>query len=185
MKEAVIILAHQFEEVEAVTPIDFLRRAGIDVTIAGLEDQTIKSARGISMLSDVKLQDIENQYFDAVILPGGKGAWTIAESDRARTFILNHYRNNKLIAAICAAPAIILGKSLGILDNKAFTCYPGLEHEAGSGRYCNTPVVQDSNCITAQGPGSAAQFALAIIKALAGNEKAQEIARATLLKLDF
>lgn len=185
MNETVIILAPQFEEVEAITPIDFLRRAGIRVTIAGLTERTITSARGVSLLTDVTLEEIENQYFDAVILPGGRGAWTIAESDRACNFILKHYQKNKLLAAICAAPAIILGKTLKILGNKNFTCYPGLEREAGCGNYNKMQVVQDGNCITAQGPGSAAQFALAIIKALAGNEKALEIANATLLTIDF
>ncbi len=170
MANVLVILAPQFEEIEAVTPIDYLRRADISVTSAGLNGVTVTSARGLLVQADMVFSDAKDKLYDAIVVPGGKGAWTIADTPEACSWIIRHYQAGKIIAAICAAPALVLGKSCGLLSGKRYTCYPGLEKEAGSGTYMNNTVVEDGTIITARGAGAAGLFSLALIRALAGSE---------------
>ena len=185
MKKTVLLLADHFEEIEALTPVDYLRRAGINVTLASLGSTTVRSARGITVQADAELTTLTDTLFDAIIIPGGKGAWTIAESPQALDYIQMHYKHNKLIAGICAAPALVLGKALCLLSNKKYTCYPGLEKESPCGIYVDIPVIQDGIILTARGPGASGLFALAIIAALLNKDNAQEIAKTTLTLGDF
>jgi protein deglycase len=181
-KKAIIILADGFEEIEAITVIDILRRAGIEVIICGLDSEKIKGSKGITVIAD-QVFNSSNMDYDAIILPGGMpGAENLAKSDWVKKLLLHMNDKGKIIAAICAAPAIVLAP-LGILDNKYATCYPGMEASfSDTTDYKKDDVVIDKNLITSQGPATALKFSIAIVSALSGQAIAQKIASATLLK---
>jgi 4-methyl-5(b-hydroxyethyl)-thiazole monophosphate biosynthesis len=192
-KKALVLLADGFEEVEAVTPIDYLRRADILVTTSALygdmnsKHQVVKGAHGIELNADTHLfaqaisgkLDIEN--WDAIVLPGGSnGARNLAESDELIELLRKMLSAGKLVCAICASPAVVLAPN-GLLRDRRFTCYPGLEAKVQDAQWSQERVVIDRNLITSRGAGSAAEWALAIIGELLGKEAAQEIAAQVLL----
>lgn len=181
MKRAVVFLANGSEEVEALTPVDYLRRAGVEVTVAGIGERDILGAHGIRMTADIAVYDIE-ETFDCVVVPGGgEGSKAIAQDEDAREIIRRHFAAGKLTAAICAAPVVVLGKSCGILTGRHFTCYPGLEKDDCGGKFRGDRVVTDGNLITARAPGCAGEFAYAIIASLLGRDAADKVAGAVLL----
>ena len=182
MKKVALILAPGFEEVEAVTPLDFLRRVGIDVFVGGVGAGEISGAHGIVIKCDGTLGDAPKDC-DGVVIPGGiPGAPNIAASKEARALIQAVYDRGGLVAAICASPALVLGKT-GILSGRRATCYPGFEeHFDKKVRHVQDRVVKDGNVITSQGPGTAAGFAIEIIRYLLGDEAAGNIHGATLQK---
>ncbi len=179
-KKAVIFLAEGFEEIEAVTTIDVLRRAGVDVVIAGLGDDPVRGSRGIRVVRDVPVQAVR-QEFDAYILPGGAaGAENLARSPEVTDLLRNAFRAGKIIAAICAAPAVVLSP-LGLLSGKTATCFPGMEKDFPSSAVPGAgPVVIDGNLITSRGPATALFFALKIAEELSGKEISDKVRRATL-----
>jgi protein deglycase len=181
-KKAIIILADGFEEIEAITVVDILRRAGVEVTVCGLDSEKVKGSKGIVVVADSILQENEAVY-DACILPGGMpGAENLASSNKVKKLLLNMNDKGKIIAAICAAPAVVLAP-LGLLDDKSATSYPGMEESfSDSTNYEEDDVVIDENIITSQGPATALKFAISIVDALCGKAIAQKIASATLLK---
>jgi 4-methyl-5(b-hydroxyethyl)-thiazole monophosphate biosynthesis len=181
-KTAVVILAEGFEEVEALAPVDFLRRAGVRVTLAGVNSMIVPSSRKIGVQADVLIKDVRD-LFDAVILPGGMpGSTNLANAMEVSQFIKKMHAAGKLIAAICAAPAVVL-TPLGILDGKKATCYPGCEKDFPAGTvHLNDRVVRDGNVITSQGPGSSFEFAWEIAKELAGKETADLVRDKMLIK---
>jgi len=180
-KKAVILLATGFEEIEAVTVIDILRRAGIEVIVARLESTEVTGSHGITVYADKKLDDLKSD-FDAVIIPGGlPGAMHLHNSSEVNDFIKIMNSKGVLIAAICAAPSVVLAP-LGILDNKNATCYPGDHADFGkSTRYENKAVVEDGNIITSQGPGTSMEFAFAIVKKLIGSETVKKLKKHALV----
>jgi 4-methyl-5(b-hydroxyethyl)-thiazole monophosphate biosynthesis len=185
MKNAIVLLADGFEEVEAVTPIDYLRRAGIEVTVASTGGNLlVKGARGIVIDADVALYDLINEQqtdVDVIIIPGGMpGAANIAASPEAGALITQATAAGKLICAICAAPAVVLAP-LGLLASKKFTCYPGMEKTVKGGSWTDKRVVIDGNIITSRGAGTAGEFAAAIIGQLLGETEADRITQAVLL----
>ena len=176
---AVVVLADGFEEVEAVTPVDLLRRAGVTVVVAGLDGATARGARGVAFSCDAALEDLAD--WDALILPGGgPGAKRLSESETVRRAVDKTLSNGAWLAAICAAPAAVLGAH-GYLQGKRFTGYPGTEQDGFGGTYVVEPVVVDGRLITSRGVGTAAAFGLKLVEILAGSEKAAEVAQATLL----
>ena len=174
-KTAVVILAEGFEEIEAIAPIDVLRRAGVRVTIAGATDLRVKSSRKIGVEAEILLKDLW-EIPDAVILPGGlPGATNLAKSAEVTVLIKKMNESGKIVAAICAAPAVVLAP-LGILDGKKATCYPGCESDfSNTTVYSKERVVVDGNIITSQGPGTALEFALVIAERLVGQELADTV----------
>jgi 4-methyl-5(b-hydroxyethyl)-thiazole monophosphate biosynthesis len=180
-KKALIILANGFEEIEAVTIIDILRRAQIEVTVAGLDAKTITASRGVILETDTKLEQIDDD-FTAYILPGGgQGADNLANSQAIKEIIQAANQKKKIIAAICASPAVVLAP-WGILDNKQATCYPGMEGNFDkTTSYSSQKVVTDDNIITSQGPATALLFALEITRKIAGENIAEEVKKAVLL----
>lgn len=181
MKKAGVFLAHGFEEVEAVTVIDFLRRAGIQVEIIGVTGKSITGSHGISVTADVEIQGTESSY-DALVIPGGMpGAKNIAECEFAVQMIKSLDRRGGLIAAICAAPAVVLGAH-DLIRGRAVTCYPGFEDKLQNGIFKEDAVVTDGNLISSRGPGTAAEFSLAIIAYLADPGTAETLRAATLQK---
>ncbi len=182
-KKAVVLLAEGFEEVEAVTPITFLRRAGIEVVQAAIgESLTVKGARGVTILADTTLAELSGaDSFDAIIVPGGlKGAENIAASKAAGALLKNMAKAGKLVCAICAAPAVVLAP-LGLLDCVKFTCFPGMEENVKTGKWSQNRVVTDGNIITSRAAGTAFEFAAAIVSKLLGAQAAKETAEQVLL----
>ena len=183
MKVAVLF-ADGFEEVEAVTPVDFLRRAEIDVTVTGINGGPVRGGHGIPITVDKTIGDVLQAAgeYDGVVVPGGMpGAEHVAASKEAGEFITKLAEWGKLVAAICASPAVVL-QPLGILKGKKVTCYPGFEEKLEGAQFKAKRVVVDGNCITSRGPGTAAEFAVAIIQYLKGKEAAKSIHDAALLK---
>ena len=187
-KTALVLLAEGFEEVEAVTPIDYLRRAGIDVTTAAIRGNlAVKGARGITITAETTLKDLVGQgkaggdHWDAVVVPGGiPGAPNIAASMDASALIAGMASAGKLVCAICASPAVVLAP-LGILAGKKFTCYPGMEGKVLDGRWIDEPVVMDGNIVTSRGAGTSGLFAVTIIGRLLGEAAGDKIAKTVLL----
>jgi 4-methyl-5(b-hydroxyethyl)-thiazole monophosphate biosynthesis len=181
-KKVLVLLAEGFEEVEAITPIDYLRRAGIEVTIAAVGSNImIKGARGISTLADAALPELNSNLWDAIVIPGGMpGAANIAASKEAGVIIKEMACEGKMVCAICASPAVVLAP-LGLLAGKKFTCYPGMEANVNDGIWSHERVVRDGNIITSRGAGTAGEFAIAIISALLDEAAGRKIAEAVLL----
>jgi protein deglycase len=182
MKTACLLLADGFEEVEAVTPIDYLRRAGIDVRVLGVTGATISGSHGIKIEATLGSEGFDGDY-DCVVVPGGgRGADNIAASPAAVSLIKRHFEAGKLVAAICAAPAVVLHEACGILKGKRFTGYPGSEARVEGAIFREDRVVMDGNLITSRAAGSAGEFALAIVRALAGESAAAGLASSVLLQ---
>ncbi|MFH1594116.1 MAG: DJ-1 family glyoxalase III [Candidatus Omnitrophota bacterium] len=181
IKRALIILADGFEETEAVGPIDILRRAGVDVTIAGLSGKEISGGHGIKVLADKTLDDVSEEY-DALILPGGGGgADNLSRSEKVKTLIREMNDKGKIVAAICASPAVVLSPT-GILNKKRATCYPGMEDAFPADTVCSkNPVVVDGNIITSRGPGTALLFGIKLAELLVGKDKADDVRKGMLI----
>jgi 4-methyl-5(b-hydroxyethyl)-thiazole monophosphate biosynthesis len=180
MSRVVIFLAEGFEEIEALTPADFLRRAGIEVVLAGVGTLQPAGARGVRVAADTAVEKLKGNI-DGVILPGGMpGSANLASSAAVAGLTKRVMSAGGMVASICAAPALALG-SFGLLTGRKFTCYPGMEKEAPGGTFSADRVVVDGNLITSRGPGTAAEFSIAIIRYLAGNDAADKVAKAVLL----
>lgn len=172
MKRVLIPLAEGFEEIEALATADVLRRADLEVVLAGIPGTIVKGRSGIKIVADTKIEDVNHKDFDCIVLPGGNPGYINLERSKKVFDIINDFNDQeKLIAAICAAPSI-LGK-MGILDNRRATIYPGMEKDIPRPR--SGKVVVDDHVITSEGPGTALDFALEIIKNLLGKGKANEI----------
>jgi 4-methyl-5(b-hydroxyethyl)-thiazole monophosphate biosynthesis len=166
-----IFLDNGFEEIEAITTIDLLRRANIALTtvsVTGVE--MVLGAHNISVKADKLFQDVDFVDAEMLILPGG--ATNLIERKPLCELLLKHNEQDQPIAAICAAPAV-LGQ-LGILQGKQATCYPGFEHHLGES-HVGGLVVESKNVITAKGPGLSSDFAFCIIERLAGSEMADQV----------
>lgn len=176
MARVLVPLAQGCEELEAVTIIDLLRRAGIEVITAGLDDQPIKASRGVNLIPDTTLDNALQQEFDLIALPGGlPGADYLNQDERIQSLLKQMAGNDKYIAAICAAPKVLA--TAGLLENRRATSFPGtLEKLNLANTELDTnPVVQDGKIITSRGPGTAMDFALTLIENLAGKDKRQEV----------
>lgn len=182
MKRVCVLLADGFEEVEAITPIDYLRRAGAAVTTAGIKGLEVEGGHGVALEADATLSELEGTRFDCVVVPGGgKGSENIAADARAVAFIRSHAEAGAIIGAICAAPALVLGRACGLLKGKAFCCYPGMEGLAPEGRFKAERVVRDGSLITSRAAGCAGEFAAALIEALIGEEASMKLSESVLL----
>ena len=180
-KKVIVLLADGFEEVEAITPVDYLRRAGLEVTTASIgADKTVKGARGISVTADAMFSDVKRNSWDAVVIPGGiPGAPNIAADKDVGVFIKGMADSEKFVCAVCAAPALVLFP-LGVLDGKDFTCYPGMEEKVSGAKWSELDVVISGNVITSRGAGTAAAWSFAIIAKLLDEATADKIAKAVL-----
>lgn len=176
MARVLVPLAPGCEELEAVTIIDLLRRAGIDVVAAGLDAGPIKASRGVVLLPDVTLDEALKHDYDMVVLPGGgPGAERLDKDPRIETLLQQMTRSGKYTAAICAAPKVF-GR-IGLLGGKRATSYPGFVDKMNLPGviYVTDAVVQDGKVITSRGPGTAMDFALHLIEVLAGKAKRDEV----------
>lgn len=164
-----IILANGFEEIEAVSLIDILRRAEIDAVSVGLDKKCVCGAHDVELIADEILDDMKVSEFDMIVLPGGlPGAENLAKSERLGRILRDFDANNAKIGAICAAPWALA--TAGVLKS-AYTCYPGFEKiVAHSGYTPSANVVKDQNIMTSRGPATAMEFALQIVRELKGDE---------------
>jgi len=176
MANVLVPLAQGCEELEAVTIIDLLRRAGINVVTAGLDEQPVVASRKTVLIPDTTLDKIDDQAFDMIVLPGGlPGADYLNEDARIHRILESMNNAQKYIAAICAAPKVLA--TAGLLNNKSATSYPGsLDNIKTSGMtYLDDKVVVDDRIVTSRGPGTAMDFALSLIEKLEGKEKRQQV----------
>lgn len=184
MKKALIFIAEGFEEIEAITLIDILRRADVQVDICSISDALeVTGSHGITIKTDIKLSEVENaEIYDAIITPGGLPGSTNLRDHKGVIDIFQRFfdKPNKVIASICASP-IVLGKA-GIGPQITGTCYPGFEQEAAFKDYKKEGVVLDKNVLTSMGPGTAFQLALKLTEVLVGEQKAQELYEQTMIK---
>lgn len=178
--KAVVLLATGFEEIESVTPIDTLRRAGVEVITVGIGSNKIRGAQDIEIVCDRTLEDF-NEKIDCIVIPGGMpGAKNIAESKAALDLITKTYNNGGFIGAICAAPGVVLGKT-DILNNKNFTCYPSFEKYVPLGKFSEERVVVDGKIITSRGPGTSLEFSLALVKEVVSDTVCQSLKEGMLV----
>lgn len=170
-----IILGNGFEESEAIVPCDMLRRAGIDVRFAGIGGREIPGGHGITVCADCVAEETDLTAAEMIVLPGGMGGVnSILKSETVLNAVKTVYGNGGYAAAICAGPTVLA--SLGITDGKRVTCYPGCEVNMGSAKPCEDNAVIDGRVVTGKAPGTAFDFALALIEVLRGKEAAQKVA---------
>ncbi|MDR0361891.1 MAG: DJ-1/PfpI family protein [Planctomycetota bacterium] len=180
-KKAAVLFTDGFEEVEAITPVDILRRAGVETVVAGVGTKEPTGAHGIRVHADVGVDDLAGDL-DLLVLPGGMpGAKRLGASVAARALAELLAADGRLIGAICAAPVYTLA-AWGFLAGRSATCYPGMESEFPKDvRFRPDPVVADGNFITSRGVGTALDFSLALVAALFGGNAANEMARKVVI----
>jgi protein deglycase len=173
-------LAEGFEEIEALTVVDILRRADIEVVVAGLKSGPIVGAHKVKVLPDVSLDEIDPNDFDCLVLPGGYPGYVNLEKDnRIIEMIRSMSKEEKWVAAICCAPYVLM--TAGILKGKMATISPsGKAKMARCAKYSEERVVVDGKLVTSQSPGTAMEFALMLVKVLAGEELEKQIKQQTL-----
>ncbi len=176
MKKAFIHLATGFEEIEAITPIDILRRAGIEVQIISVTGKpTVIGSHGIAITADKLFHNADYSRCDMIILPGGlPGSSNLCDHPGLSQKLTSFANDNKWIAAICAAPAVVLDAK-GLTDGKEITCYPSYKDELRGAKYKDLPVIISDNFITASGAGTAAEFGFAMVSVLKSKELAEQL----------
>ncbi len=174
MKTVLVPLAQGCEELEAVTIIDILRRAGISVVSAGLDAQPVRGSRGTVLLPDTTLDEALKQTFDMVALPGGQpGTNTLKADPRIIALVQQMAQQDKHVAAVCAAPSVLA--TAGLLDGKRATSFPRALDPFPKVQLQQAAVVEDGKLITSRGPGTAMDFALTLVERLAGRAKRDEV----------
>lgn len=176
MATALVLLAEGFEEVEAVTIIDVLRRGDVAVTTASLAGKHVKGSHDIVVEADALYDRVSVDDFDALVLPGGPAAKTLREDARAQATIRRAAEQGKLVAAVCAAPTAL--DAAGVLSGKRATAYPG--SKLPSAQQVEDRVVEDGNVITGRGPGTSMEFALKVVERLSGAAVAEKTAEKLL-----
>lgn len=172
MANALVLLTDGFEEIEAVTIIDVLRRGEVAVTTASLAQKRVKGSHEITLEADALFDSVKVDDFDALVLPGGPASKVLREDARAQACIKRAAAAGKLIAAVCAAPTAL--DAAGVLAGRRATVYPGAK--LPSAHYVEAPVVEDGNVITGRGPGTSMAFALKVVERLSGAAVAKETA---------
>jgi DJ-1 family protein len=181
-KRTLVLLAPGFEELEAIAVIDILRRAGVDVVAAGTMSGPVKSAREVVIVPEASLNEVLEEPFDLIVLPGGlEGTEHLAADSRVSKLLRDHLNSGRAVGAICAAPTIL--DRHGLASAKTITCHPVCHKAIKSARLSNERVVQDGLLITSQGPGTALEFALRLVEYLLGTKKMQEVNKGVLAKL--
>lgn len=169
-----VFLADGFETVEALAPVDLLRRAKIDVTTVGVSGKSVYSSHNIEVVADISIDELDFTDADAIVLPGGMpGTLNLEANAKVQSAVDFCVENNLYVCAICAAPSILGHK--GLLKGREAICFPGFEEALSGAVISKNAVVRDGKFITAKGAGVAIEFGLEIIKTLVSDEKAQQI----------
>jgi len=176
MKRVLCLLADGFEEIEAVTPVDLLRRAGVDVVLASLHETTVTGRCGIRLTADGLLEEMDVEEFDVLLIPGGPGVAAMRMDGRAARLARDFHHAGKTVAAICAAPVIL--KDAGLLVGRRFTCHQAVRDELTDA--VDERVVVNGGIITSRGAGTALDFGMALVEMLCGSKKAAEVSEAIM-----
>ena len=177
-----VLLGTGFEEMEAIAPIDLLRRSGIEVKTVGVTGKTVYGSHGIGVEADILPEDMELDAMEMIVLPGGLGGVASTRASKPALDALRYgWDQGRFVAAICAGPTVLA--DLGITDGRNATCYPGCEGQMGSANMQpGAAAVRDGKLITGTSAGCAIPFALELIRALRGEEKAQAIAQQIVIR---
>lgn len=185
MKKSYLLLADGFEEIEALATVDVMRRGGMEVETVSITDKNaVTGANGITVVADALLKESDFEGAEFIVIPGGLPGSTNLAADKHVGRILEAQSVSGKIAAICAAPAVVLGP-LGIIDGREVTGYPGTENGCKAAKWQGTQVVALDNLITGQAPGAAIKFALAIVANARGMEVAKQVAQGMYVKNAF
>ena len=179
MAQAAVLLANGFEEIEAVTIIDVLRRGGVEVKAAALEGESALGSHGIRVAADCNVDELAVDQLDAVVLPGGKaGAEKLRDDERVQDLLRAAGGAKKLVCAICAAPIAL--DAAGVIEGRRATSYPGFALQ--DAEYVTDRVVEEDHIVTSRGPGTALEFSLSLVRRLVGHEKATELRQKMLVR---
>ncbi len=182
MKTVLVPLAPGFEEIETITIVDILRRAGAQVTLAGTEEGPLEGSRGIHVLPDEQLDNILENDFDLIVLPGGQpGTDNLKKDARVAQLLKKMDGLNKNIAAICAAPLVL--KNAGILENRCVTSHPSVQNDLQGITYKEDRVVVDGHIVTSKSPGTAMEFSLKLVEILFGSERRDVVNKGVLARI--
>ena len=181
MKKAIVFLANGFEEMEATGTVDILCRGGVDVkSVSITDDRKVVGAHNMEYMADHLFSEVDFSAVDALILPGGMpGASNLNSCEPLKELLIEHYKQGKTVAAICAAPMVLGG--LGFLKGRKATCYPGFEPKLIGAEVTGEAVEVDGNVVTGKGPGLVFNFGLALVTVLRGDAVAEEVAGGLLL----
>ena len=177
-----VLLGTGFEEVEAITPVDLLRRAGIEVKTVGITGKTVYGSHNIGIEADILPEEIDFDALDMIVLPGGLGGVASARASQAALDALRWgWEHDRFVAAICAGPTVLA--DLGIPDGKKATCFPGCEGQMGKADMIpGVAALRDGKLITGTSAGCAVPFALQLITALRGEKAAEDVARQVVIR---
>ena len=183
-KKVLVPVAQNVEEMEAITIIDVLRRAGTNVIVASVDDITIKASQGTEFKAERLISECMDEDFDLIVLPGGiPGAMNLRDSKELASLLKRQAEQNKLYGAICASPAIVLHHH-GLVTPGKVTCHPGFVEHIDNGNIVESKVVVDGNCVTSRGAGTACDFALKLVELLYSEDKKKEVMQGLALVAD-
>ena len=169
-----IILGTGFEEIEAISPCDILRRGGVEVRFAGIGGTLVTGGNGITVQADCTVEELDLEAMEMIMLPGGMGGVrSVLGSEAAMNAVKTAYEQGKFVTAICAAPTILA--KLGITDGKQATVYPGMEDQMGSAVMKDTNAIRDGKVITGRAPGAAMDFGYLLLETLKGTEVMKKV----------
>ena len=168
-----VLMVDGFEDIEAIEPVDIMRRAGISVKTVGVTSKKVTSSHNITIETDIQISDVVKEDMKMLVLPGGPGHTNLEDSDAVQSLITYAQNNDIYISAICASPSI-LGKR-GILDGKNYTCFPSFEKFAPKGLLSKEKAVLDGKILTARGAGAAADFGFMMVEILKGKDMAENL----------
>lgn len=168
-----VLMVNGFEDIEAIEPIDIMRRAGISVKTVGVMGKNTTSSHNVTVETDILIDDVNTEDMEMLVLPGGPGHTKLDSSDKVQDLISYALEKNIYIAAICASPSI-LGKR-GILDDKKYTCFPGFEQFAPNGIFTGEKATLDGKILTGKGAGAAADFGFKMVEILKGKDVADKL----------
>jgi len=181
-KKVLVPIADGIEEIEAVCIIDVLRRAGAEVTVASVDKLQVTASRGVKLAADKLISQCASETYDLIVLPGGMpGAEHLRDCKELETMLKKQSKENRLFAAICASPAVVLLRH-GLLGQHRATCHPNFVEKLPNTEAVESRVVVDGNLVTSRGPGTALEFALTLVELLFGKDKAEQTAAPMLVK---
>lgn len=182
MKQAVMLFAEGYEEVEALMTVDILMRGGVDIKLVSItDDMQVAGSHGITVGMDMTMKQVDFDEQDAVIIPGGMpGTKNLGECEAVTETLKNANVAGKIVGAICAAPSVL--GTCGILEGKKATCYPGFEDMLTGAEFVDEMAVTDGNVVTSRGLGTAMEFGFALLELLVSKEKAEEIRQQIVFK---
>ncbi len=181
-KNVLVAVAEGSEELEAVSIINVLRRAGVEVTVASVSALQVRCSRGTNIVADKLIGACLNEQYDMIAIPGGlPGANNLRDSVELKEILLRQKAEGRYYAAVCASPAVVF-QTHGLLEGHVATCYPSFSEQVDD--FSTSSVVVDGYCVTSQGPGTSLEFSLKLVELLCGLDKAKEIAGNMLIKYE-